>query len=44
MLDEELEAEMRAALPAGVSAVFISSLANKGIVQLKDMIWAALHE
>ena len=44
MLDEELEAEMRAALPAGVPAVFISSLANKGIMQLKDMIWQALHE
>ncbi len=43
MIDEELEAEMRAALPAGVSAVFISSLANKGITQLKDMIWQALH-
>ena len=44
MIDEELQAEMRAALPAGVSAVFISSLANKGIMQLKDMIWQALHE
>ncbi|WP_375416601.1 GTPase ObgE [uncultured Hymenobacter sp.] len=44
MIDEELESEMRPALPPDVPAIFISSLANKGITQLKDMIWGALHE
>jgi GTP-binding protein len=44
MIDEELEAEIRQSLPAEVPAIFISSLANKNIVQLKDMIWKALHE
>ena len=44
MIDEELEAEMRAGLPADMpETVFISSLANKNLVQLKDMIWKALH-
>ena len=44
MLDEELEAEMRASLPSDLPAtIFISSLANKNLVQLKDLIWKALH-
>ena len=44
MIDEELEAEIRQTLPAEVPAIFISSLANKNIVQLKDLIWKALEE
>lgn len=44
LLDDELEAEMRPTLPAGVPAIFISSLTNKNITPLKDMIWKALHE
>ena len=44
MIDEELEAEMRGSLPQDLPAVFISSLANKNILQLKDMIWKALHD
>lgn len=44
MIDEELEAEMRPTLPPDVPAIFISSLTNKGITPLKDMIWQALHE
>ena len=43
MLDEELEAEMRATLPADLPAVFISSITGKNIPQLKDMIWNALN-
>ena len=35
---------MRATLPADIPSVFISSLANKNLVQLKDMIWKALEE
>ena len=44
MIDDELEAEIRLTLPAEVPAIFISSLTNKNIVPLKDMIWKALHE
>ena len=44
MLDEELEAEIRASLPADFPpTIFISSLTNKNIVPLKDLIWKALH-
>ena len=44
MIDEELEAEIRATLPEGVPAIFVSSLTNKNITPLKDMIWKALEE
>lgn len=44
LLDEELEAEMRATLPKDLPAIFISSMTNKNIMQLKDMIWKALQE
>jgi GTPase len=43
MIDDELEAEMRETLPEGIPAVFISSIAQKNIQQLKDMIWEALN-
>ena len=44
MLDEELEAEMKAQVPAGIPSVFISSVAGKNIPQLKDMLWKAINE
>jgi GTP-binding protein len=44
LIDDELEAEMRATLPQDIPSVFISSLTNKNIQPLKDMIWQALHE
>ncbi|MFD2720949.1 GTPase ObgE [Hymenobacter monticola] len=44
MIDDELEAEIRATLPEEVPSIFISSLTNKNIVPLKDMIWKALEE
>ncbi|MBR5850634.1 MAG: GTPase ObgE [Alistipes sp.] len=44
MLDEELIEEMRAELPEGIPAVFISSVAGLNITRLKDMLWAALQE
>lgn len=43
MLDEELEAEIKATLPTDLPTVFISSLTNKNIQPLKDLIWTALH-
>ncbi|MBC8081687.1 MAG: GTPase ObgE [Hymenobacter sp.] len=43
MLDEELEEAIRLTLPTDLPTVFISSLANKNIQQLKDMVWEVLH-
>lgn len=44
MLDDELEEEMKAQLPQGIPYIFISSVAGKNIVQLKDMLWKAINE
>ncbi|QCR24774.1 GTPase ObgE [Pontibacter sp. SGAir0037] len=43
MIDDELEAEMRATLPQDLPTVFISSITQKNITQLKDLIWEALN-
>ncbi|MFA8301398.1 MAG: GTPase ObgE [Hyphomicrobiales bacterium] len=42
MLDDELIAEIKEDLPADVPYVFISSVAQKGLTELKDMIWKEL--
>ena len=44
MLDEELEEEMKEQLPANIPFIFISSVAGKNIMQLKDMLWKAINE
>jgi GTPase len=44
MLDEELKTEMKRELPADVPSIFISSITQQGIVELKDLIWKKLHE
>ena len=43
MLDDELIEQMKAHLPEGVESIFISSVANMNITQLKDMLWRALN-
>jgi GTPase len=43
MLDDELKAEMQKELPADLPAVFISSITQQGLIQLKDLIWRNLH-
>ena len=43
MLDEELKDEIRLDLP-DVPCTFISSVANQGLVELKDMLWKAINE
>lgn len=43
MLDEELKKEIKTTLPKGVPAVFISSVAQTGLTELKDMLWKALN-
>lgn len=44
MLDDELKEAIAATLPGGVPYIFISSVANQGITELKDMLWNALTE
>ncbi len=43
MIDEELEQQMVADLPQGIPFVFISSMAQKNIGKLKDLIWQTLQ-
>lgn len=43
MLDHELKTEIKKELPEDLPAVFISSITNQGIIELKDLIWQNLH-
>ena len=43
LLDDELREAIQKEVPKGIPFVFISSLANQGIVELKDLIWKNLH-
>lgn len=43
MLDDELRTALKKELPKGVESVFISAITNKGITELKDLIWKSLH-
>ncbi|MDR1984407.1 MAG: GTPase ObgE [Prevotellaceae bacterium] len=43
MLDDELISELRENLP-DIPCIFISSVANKGIVELKDLLWNELNK
>ncbi len=43
LLDEELTEGIRKELPEDLPSVFISSITNKGITELKDLIWRNLH-
>jgi GTP-binding protein len=44
MLDDELKNEIAKLLPANIPHIFISSVTNKGLTQLKDMLWNALNK
>ena len=44
MLDDELKAEISRELPADIPHVFISSVMQKGLQELKDLLWDALLE
>ena len=44
MLDDELKEAIAKELPADIPHIFISSLANQGLTELKDLLWAALNE
>jgi GTP-binding protein len=43
LLDDELQKEVTAQLPKDIPWIFISSLANKGLMELKDMLWKAIN-
>jgi GTPase len=44
LLDDELQKEMKKELPAGVPSVFISSVAQKNINELKDLLWTEINK
>jgi GTPase len=44
MLDDELKAEIEKELPANVPHLFISSVAQKGLTELKDLLWQTLNK
>ncbi|GHT72733.1 GTPase Obg [Bacteroidia bacterium] len=44
MLDEELEQALAKELPAGIPAIFISSITHRGITALKDLLWKELNK
>ena len=44
MLDDELMTELREELPGDIKALFISSITNTGITELKDQLWQILNQ
>lgn len=44
MLDEELKNEVKKNLPENIPHVFISSITNQGLVELKDLLWKVLNQ
>ena len=43
MLDDELKEEIKQDLPEGIRALFISSVAQQGMMELKDTLWEMLN-
>ena len=44
MLDEELKVAIKKELPSDIPLVFISSITNKGLTELKDLLWDTLNK
>ncbi|HEX5154248.1 MAG TPA: GTPase ObgE [Parafilimonas sp.] len=44
MLDEELKTEIRKELPPSVPHIFISSITQQGLAELKDLLWQTLNK
>ena len=44
MLDDELIEQMRPELPDGIDTVFISSVAQQGLTELKDLLWRTIND
>ena len=43
LLDEELKEEIKKNLPKDTKSIFISSVSQEGLIELKDMIWKKLN-
>lgn len=43
MLDEELKEQIARELPENIPHIFISSLTNSGLTELKDLLWGTLN-
>jgi len=43
MIDEELKEMIKLELPENITTMFISSVANQGLVELKDVLWEQLN-
>jgi GTP-binding protein len=43
LLDDELQQMLSEDLPTDLPVVFISAVAQKGITELKDLLWSALN-
>ncbi len=44
MLDDELKDEIAKDLPKDIPSLFISSVAQQGLTELKDVIWEKLNQ
>ena len=44
MLDDELKEAIAKELPQDIPHIFISSIANQGLIKLKDMLWTILNK
>jgi GTP-binding protein len=44
MVDDELKELLKPELPKGVPYLFISSVAQQGIQELKDLLWKTINE
>ena len=44
LIDSRQEKKIQKQLPEGIPAVLISSLSQKGLKELKEMLWTALHK
>ena len=44
MLDDELKEAIKKELPPDIPYVFISSIAHKGLTELKDLLWKTLNK
>ena len=44
MLDEELKEEMKTQLPEDIDCIFISSVAQQGLTELKDALWNNMNK
>ncbi len=44
MLDEELQHAIEKELPDSIPRIFISSVTNRGLIELKDILWKVLNE